>query len=91
MSTANYFILLVCRCRDSFLQDVKLPPNIARNAALKDNVFLMIVCIELTIPMFLVGKPGSSKSLSKTIVFDNMRGANSREPFFKNLKEVSLL
>ncbi|CAC5363748.1 RNF213 [Mytilus coruscus] len=79
------------KCRDSFLDHVELPPNIARNAALKDNVFLMIVCIELKIPMFLVGKPGSSKSLSKTIVFDNMRGANSREPFFRNLKEIQMV
>ena len=35
---------------------------------------MMVVCIELRIPLFLVGKPGSSKSLAKTIVADAMQG-----------------
>ena len=53
---------------------MKLGPNIARNAALRENVFMMAICIELKIPLFLVGKPGSSKSLAKSIVADSMLG-----------------
>ena len=71
-----------------FLDSVNLAPNIAKNQALKENVFMMIVCIELRIPMFLVGKPGSSKSLAKTIVADAMQGNAAENKLFKNYKEV---
>ena len=67
---------------------MKLPPNIARNTALRENVFMMIICIELKIPLFLVGKPGSSKSLAKSIVADAMQGAASSSPLFKKFKQV---
>ena len=49
---------------------------------------MMIVCIELRIPMFLVGKPGSSKSLAKTIVADAMQGNAAHKDLFKNYKQV---
>lgn len=77
-------------CQDVFLDNVELTGNIARNQALKENVFMMIVCIELRIPLFLVGKPGSSKSLAKTIVANAMQGRNSRGQLFKQLKVVSI-
>ena len=66
-----------------------LGPNIAKNAALRENVFMMTVCIELRIPLFLVGKPGSSKSLAKTIVANSMRGQSSTNDLLKCLKQVS--
>jgi hypothetical protein len=34
--------------------------------------------------MFLVGKPGSSKSLAKTIVADAMQGNAAHKDLFKN-------
>ena len=69
---------------------MNLDDNIARNAALKENVFMMVVCIELRIPLFLVGKPGSSKSLAKTIVADAMQGESARSSdLFKHLKQVN--
>ena len=65
-----------------------LGPNIAKNAALRENVFMMAICIELRIPLFLVGKPGSSKSLAKSIVADSMHGQASEKDLLKNFKEV---
>ena len=67
---------------------MKLGPNIARNAALRENVFMMAICIELRIPLFLVGKPGSSKSLAKSIVAASMLGRASEEKLMKEFKEV---
>ena len=60
--------------------------NIANNRALLENVFMMIVCIELRIPLFVVGKPGSSKSLAKSIVARAMCGRNSQSALFRELK-----
>lgn len=71
------------------MKELKLGPNIARNTALSENVFMMLVCIELRIPLFVVGKPGSSKSLAKTVVADNMQGERSSSELFKNFKQVS--
>ncbi|XP_050390801.2 E3 ubiquitin-protein ligase RNF213 [Patella vulgata] len=51
----------------------------------------MVVCIELRIPLFLVGKPGSSKSLAKAIVADVMQGKSSRSDFFKHFKQTHML
>ena len=70
------------------LNELALRPNIARNAALSENVFMMVVCIELRIPLFVVGKPGSSKSLAKTVVADNMQGDPARSELFKAFKQV---
>ena len=67
---------------------MKLGPNIAKNAALRENVFMMAICIELRIPLFLVGKPGSSKSLAKSIVADSMMGRSSEKELMKEFKEV---
>ncbi|CAG2252471.1 RNF213 [Mytilus edulis] len=81
----------ITKCQSVFLDSVSLAPNIARNQALKENVFMMIVCIELRIPMFLVGKPGSSKSLAKTIVADAMQGNAAQNELFKNYKQVQMV
>lgn len=51
----------------------------------------MVVCIELRIPLFLVGKPGSSKSLAKTVVADAMQRQASHCDLFKKLKEVHMV
>ena len=76
------------RCQEALMAQLELGPNIARNAALTENVFMMVVCIELRIPLFVVGKPGSSKSLAKTVVADKMQGENSRSELFKAFKQV---
>uniref|UniRef100_A0A8B9ZNF4 RING-type E3 ubiquitin transferase n=1 Tax=Anas zonorhyncha TaxID=75864 RepID=A0A8B9ZNF4_9AVES len=77
--------------QDLFLSGVYLRDTIARNLALKENVFMMVICIELKIPLFLVGKPGSSKSLAKTIVADAMQGQAAHSDLFKDLKQIHLV
>ena len=65
-----------------------LGPNIAKNAALRENVFMMAICVELRIPLFLVGKPGSSKSLAKSIIQDSMHGPGSKSALLREFKQV---
>ncbi|XP_019133291.1 E3 ubiquitin-protein ligase rnf213-beta isoform X3 [Larimichthys crocea] len=81
----------ISSCQDIFLKNIQTRETIAKNVALKENVFLMVVCIELRIPLFLVGKPGSSKSLAKTVVADAMQGQNSHCGLFKKLKQVHMV
>ncbi|XP_072299387.1 E3 ubiquitin-protein ligase rnf213-alpha-like [Eucyclogobius newberryi] len=77
--------------QDLFLNGVPMGDTIARNNALKENVFMMVLCIELRIPLFLVGKPGSSKSLSKTLVADAMQGQSAHSDIYKRLKQIHLV
>ena len=56
------------RCQTCLVNLMKVPDHIARNAALKENLFMMYVCIQLKIPLFIIGKPGSSKSLARFII-----------------------
>uniref|UniRef100_G1KRE3 RING-type E3 ubiquitin transferase n=1 Tax=Anolis carolinensis TaxID=28377 RepID=G1KRE3_ANOCA len=77
--------------QDLFLSGAPLRETIARNLALKENVFMMVICIELKIPLFLIGKPGSSKSLAKTIVADAMQGQTAYSELYKELKQVHLV
>ena len=79
----------VIRCQEILLDSMQLGDNIARNASLRENVFMMAICVELRIPLFLVGKPGSSKSLAKSIISESMRGKNSVNELLTNFKEVS--
>ena len=69
---------------------MRLGENIAKNAALRENVFMMAICIELRIPLFIVGKPGSSKSLAKAVIHASMRGRSSHTKLLRSFKEVDM-
>ncbi|XP_071112375.1 E3 ubiquitin-protein ligase rnf213-alpha-like [Haliotis cracherodii] len=87
----DQMVQVINSCQDAFVEKVQLEDNIAKNQALKENLFMMVVCIELRIPLFLVGKPGSSKSLAKTIVADAMQGTSARSDLFKQLKQAQMV
>ncbi|XP_053396322.1 E3 ubiquitin-protein ligase rnf213-alpha-like [Mercenaria mercenaria] len=79
-------------CQEVFFYNCHLERDIARtNKTLMENVFIMVVCIELRIPLFLVGRPGSSKSLAKTILFDAMLGNASRRYPYRELKQAQMV
>ncbi|XP_037626449.1 E3 ubiquitin-protein ligase rnf213-alpha-like isoform X1 [Sebastes umbrosus] len=77
--------------QDLLLDGVPMGKTIARNEALKENFFMMVICVELRIPLFIVGKPGSSKSLSKTLIADAMQGPASHSELHKTLKQIHLV
>ena len=84
-------VLFIIRCQEVLLESMVLGKNIAHNAALRENVFMMSVCVDLRIPLFLIGKPGSSKSLAKSVLADSMRGQwDSQNGLLKSFKQVSL-
>ncbi|XP_074938739.1 E3 ubiquitin-protein ligase rnf213-alpha-like isoform X2 [Phalacrocorax aristotelis] len=78
-------------CQEVFLDNLSVPKAIARNDALRENIFMIVVCMDLRVPLFLIGKPGSSKSLSKTIAVDAMEGRRSKSQLFKRCKEIQLV
>ena len=76
-----------------FLNDAKrVDVRVAPNEALRENVFLMSVTSQLGIPLFLVGKPGSSKSLGRTIVAESMKGETREDGgVYQELKEIQMV
>jgi len=53
----------------NLLDHMEIPPGIAKNQALRENVFVTLTCILQKIPLFVVGKPGSGKTLSLQLIF----------------------
>ena len=74
--------------QDDYLERMELPEGTAKNAALRENVFVMLVCILNRIPVFVVGKPGCSKSLSMQIIRSNLRGKDAKDSFLKSLPQL---
>ena len=73
---------------EDYLDRMELPPGTARNTALRENIFVMLVCILNKIPIFVVGKPGCSKSLSIQLIRSNLRGRDSKDPWFQELPQL---
>ena len=85
-----FMLIFLFRYQNALLDAMVIGPNtfIAKNAALRENVFMMVVCIELRIPLYLIGKPGSSKSLAKSIVSSSMQGKASKNYLLRCFKQV---
>ena len=76
---------------ESYVADnIELEKGIAKNRALLDNVFSLFVAINNKVPIFIVGKPGCSKSLSVQLINKSMKGNSSNSPLFKNLPKIIL-
>ena len=82
------FMAIVRMEEEDYLDRMELPPGTARNAALRENVFVMLVCILNRIPIFVVGKPGCSKSLSVQLIRSNLRGRDSKNSLFQELPQL---
>lgn len=61
----------------SFCENVDVEKGIAMNDALMENLFVTIICILNKIPVFVVGKPGSSKTLTMQVIASNLQGKRS--------------
>ena len=70
------------------VDNIQIEKGIAKNKALLENIFSLFVAINNKVPIFIVGKPGCSKSLSVQLITRSMRGYLSNNPFFKELPKV---
>ena len=70
--------------------DIAPEKGIAKNNALRENIFCELFCLVNKVPLIICGKPGNSKTLSVQLLLDNLKGKSSLNDFFKNpdYKEV---
>ena len=67
---------------------IVLEEGISLNNALMENIFVMIICILNKIPVFVVGKPGSSKTLSLQVISSNLQGKQSSNKFWRKFPSI---
>ena len=68
--------------------NIEIKEGIAKNRALLENVFTLFVCVNTKVPLFIVGKPGCSKSLSVQLLCKSMKGDNADNLLFKTLPKL---
>ena len=67
---------------------IELDKGIGKNNLLKENVFLLFLSIITKIPLIIIGKPGTGKSLSVQLIYKSMRGKYSKEKFFRRFPPI---
>ena len=86
---SKYDFLFVPEKEENFIADnVELESGIAKNRALLENLFSLFVAINTKIPIFILGKPGCSKSLSVQLINNAMKGSSSTNSFFKKYPKM---
>jgi hypothetical protein len=73
-----------------FVSKMSLGDGIALNEAILENLFMILVSVLNQIPIFVIGKPGSSKSLAMGLVQSNLNGDASDNEFLRSLPAVEV-
>ena len=76
------------KIKNIIADSVDLEKGIAKNKTLLENLFAIFVCLNTKIPLFIIGKPGCSKSLSAQLIFKSMNGKDSSNHFFQTFPKV---
>ena len=67
---------------------IELDRGIGKNNLLKENLFLLFLSVVTTIPLIIIGKPGTGKSLSAQLIYKSMKGKYSKEKFFRKYPQI---
>ena len=70
------------------LKQIELDAGIGKNDLLKENLFLLFLSVVTKIPLIIVGKPGTGKSLSAQLIYNSMRGIYSKNEFFRQYPSI---
>ena len=70
------------------ISQIELESGIAENRPLRDNIFMLFIAINMNIPIFIIGKPGSSKTLSVNLIDKAMQGKYSKSNFFRKYPKL---
>ena len=74
--------------QDYLLNKIELDKGIGKNTLLKENVFLLFLSVITNIPLIIIGKPGTGKSLSAQLIDKSMKGIYSKNKFFKQFPKI---
>jgi hypothetical protein len=80
------FIQQLKNCMRRLTNCFALESDIIATDSFQENLFLSFICIQTRIPLLLIGKPGTSKSLVLSILLSQMKGKRSAHEFLRNPK-----
>ena len=84
----NDFLYMPTLEENFIIKNINLDKGISKNRALLENIFSLFVTINNKVPIFIVGKPGCSKSLSVQLINKAMKGSSSTNFIFKSLPKL---
>ena len=67
---------------------LRVEEGVAMNQALQENLYVTMICIFNKIPVFVVGKPGSSKTLTLQVLASNLKGEQSVDDYWKRFPSL---
>ena len=70
------------------INNFEIPKGIAKNKNLKENIFILFICVINKIPLITLGKPGRSKTLSFKILQNSMQGPSSKSVFLRQFPKI---
>ena len=73
---------------DYLIDQIELDEGIGKNDLLKENLFLLFFSVLTSIPLIIIGKPGTDKSLSTQLIYNSMRGKYSKNKFFQQFPQI---
>ena len=77
------------KIEENFLiKQIELDKGIGENSLLKENLFLLFVSVITNIPLIIIGKPGSGKSLSAKLITKSLKGKFSNNKFFQLFPQI---
>ena len=62
--------------------------TIALTSTLRENLLILFISLLCNVPNILVGPPGSSKTLCARMLYQAMKGKDSKIQFFKDFKRL---
>ena len=74
---------------DFLIEQIELDKGIGKNEILKENLFVLFLSIVTKIPLIIVGKSGTGKSLSTQLIYNSMKGKYSKNLFFKKYPPIN--
>ena len=76
--------------QDFLIDEIELDDGIGKNTLLKENVFLLFLAVVTNIPLIIIGKPGTGKSLSAQLIYKSMKGKYSKRQFFQKFPIIQI-
>jgi hypothetical protein len=90
LSTSGAAQAIVMHAQQLFVENLEIEDGISMNRALTENLFVAIICILNRIPIFIVGKPGTSKTLAIQVIQNNLQGKQSPKAFWRQKPSVHI-
>lgn len=81
---------IVARAQTQLVSNLEVENGVSMNQALTENLFVSIVCILNKIPIFIVGKPGTSKTLCMKVIQTNLQGKQSPMVYWQSFPAIYL-